>query len=198
MDSSKPKHYKRVFLLSAKIKKGINGGFVLAEADKGGPFVSKWRLQAAKKILDLAITDRLVIVGAKEDDIADQEVWRPEVMRGLLVEHYGVSADAIEVRKQAVKGTRGNVIEIQGYLAENKLVAGECAFLTNFYHIPRAATFFLEYGLALRPIAAECFLVDEEAEAIKKDYGMNNSEFSVRLVKELKGLRAFEFGEYDN
>ena len=76
---------------------------------------------------------------------------------------------------------------------QNSLNPTDCAFMTNFYHIPRALIDADAAGLVIRTIAAESFFVEDE-EALKKDY----LDLSPRFLSEIKGMRDKELGNYQS
>jgi hypothetical protein len=185
------KHYKIVFVLGVDVTKDGNGNFILAEKDEGGPLLSEWRLKAVQKLWEEKIVDRFVIVSYKQEELG--EIWRSEVMKKILIEKYKLPEDIIETRRQSEKATRGNAIEIKRYLFDYSIKSNECAFLTNFYHIPRTVVIFQELNLFLRPLAAESFFVSNESD-IRKDYGQTEFSFFDRLIKEMKGMKKEESG----
>lgn len=191
----KNKHYKRVFILGADVEKDHNGNYVMAENDKKGyPLLSEWRLMAAKRLWEERMVDKFVIVSYFQL-IEEKEIWRCDVMKNILKDKYGIPENVIEVRKQSEKATIGNGIEIKRYLFDWSIKKEECAFLTNFYHIPRAVVLFHEINLFLRPLAAESFFIGEELK-IREDYGKTKFDFFDTLISELRGMKAKEFGSY--
>lgn len=189
----KKMHYKIVFMLGAAIVKE-NGKFVLAKSDAGGPLLSEWRLMAAKKILKEKIADKIVIVSWKEI-IDGEEIWRCEVMKDILTNKYKINSRLVDAIRQSEGKTIGNAIAISQYLRKKRIRLCECAFLTNFYHIPRTIIEFNNIDLSLRPLAAESFFVSDEA-SIRKDYGQTEFTFFDRLIKEMRGMKDWEFGTH--
>jgi len=188
---SKKNHYKVVFILGAAIEKDANGNFVMAKSDIGGPLLGEWRLRAAQKLWKMEMVDKFVIVSHIQKNL---NVWRCEVMRDILVKKYEMDPSVLVARRQKEDSTDGNAKEILEYLEEKSVKMEDCAFLTNFYHIPRACIILQEKNLILKPIAAESFFVDEEVE-IRKDYGQIELTFFDRLIKELKGMKVREIEE---
>lgn len=189
------RHYKIVFVLAAAVKKDSDGNFVLAERDKSGPLLGEWRLKAVQKILEEKMADKIVIVGYKEK-IGEEGVWRCEVMRDILMEKYNIKPELVYALQQKENATTGNVRAIIEYLKENEISSRECAFLTNFYHIPRAIVEFDNENFFLRPLIAELFFVPEQSNVIQNDYGKTEFAFFDRLIKEMNGIKDWEFGTH--
>lgn len=183
-------HYKVVFVLGADVDKDKNDKYILAEEDSGGPLLSEWRLLAVKKLYEEKMVDEFVIVSYFQC-FDNEKVWRCEVMKNILIENYQIPEKIIKIRKQSEKASVGNGIEIKRFLSDYSIKKEDCAFLTNFYHIPRTTALFQKIDLFLRPIAAESFFVDKEMD-IRKDYGQTKLTFYDRLIKELTGMQAEE------
>lgn len=187
-------HYKIVFVLGADVEKDSKGNLVLAKVDKSNlPLYSEWRLRAVQWLWQKKLADKCVIVGGKEGRYPAENILRPQVMKDLLIDTCGVP-ESLLVAQESEPNTTGNMVAIECYLKENAIDAKECAFLTNFYHIPRALVYLHDIGLFLRPLAAESFFIEKEPE-IRRDYGQAEFDFHDRLIAELKGMLSKEVGK---
>jgi len=183
MDSTQSRIYKHVFLLAADVTK-VADSYQLATEDRNGVLLADWRLKACKKLVDQNLAEKIVVVGWHDEE--DEVISRSTVIRDLLIGEYGLNPQVLEVIEQKEDGTFGNIRAIVKYMTEENLSAEDCAFLTNFYHVPRAVRLFAnEHASLITPLVAESF-VPEEFTNIKNAY--LSESFSKRLESELKKL----------
>lgn len=200
-EESLKKYYQVVFVLGSEIeRREPEQKWVPAEVDKRGRALGgEWRVRAAAQLIQEQQTNKIVFVGGaavKETGNPDTDLLRPTVMRDCLINDYQVVPEKVYSEKTP-PSTAGNVLGVYHYIARHpELHVEGCAFLTNFYHIPRAMRFFQHYGLNLKPIIAESLFAKnpEELKKIKEFYV--SSEMWERIQSELEGAYDWEVGNY--
>lgn len=195
-DDSK-RFYKVVFVLGAAVERNKSDEFVIATLDRGLPQLAEWRIDAAKRLYKLGMVDKFITVGGEEKTLTGEKIYRPEVMRNLMTCGQGsIPRNKVEFLHDDIGSTRGNIKEINNYIRSFHLTEQDCAFLTNYYHIPRSMLFFEEAGMLLRPLAAESFLLGRVQEILAGYEYISGSGFVARLVSELSGMYDLEMGRY--
>lgn len=198
----KRKKYQVIFVLAADVEKkeGQNSYFFPEIDKKGLSMLGELRLKAAAKLFHDKAAERLVMVGGPQKIISgksEEEIQKVKIMRERLVSYYKVEPKWID-EKQSEASTIGNAVAIKEYLSEHEIRPKSCAFLTNFFHIPRTFKIFAdECDLYLNPIAAEAILfgIEEERKKILKIY--SSPAMYARLGCELNGLLDWENGTYE-
>jgi len=191
------KEYQAIFVLAADIEKTDSGEFKFIEKDnKNRALHGELRFKAAERLFQDGRVQRLVMIGGPQKGGTANGVQKVEIMKRYLIEKYNIPPAVIDT-KISESSTAGNAIAIYEYFSTHPdFHPRGCAFLTNFYHIPRAIRIFNEYGLMLRSIAAESILFEgqEEQKDILEKY--RQEAMINRIESEINGLKDWEQGTY--
>ncbi|MBT6253945.1 hypothetical protein HOI83_01815 [Candidatus Uhrbacteria bacterium] len=173
-----------IFVLDVDLERDSDSKWRFGVTDHSGtPVLAEWRAMAAERVLELGLTEQLVLIGPDEDPARANDVYPAAVTEDERTIVIGSGA-----------GTAGNLVAIHehtGNIPDNARIG----VITNFYHLPRVLLMNLG-NAAIEPIAAESFFVDELQDKILADYGCTDSTFSARLLGELRGIRDYLTGDY--
>ncbi len=148
------------------------------------------RIKAAAEVFKLGVVEKIVCVGG---NIKGSNIPKGKVMRNYLIRYHRLPKEKVEFYLSEPH-TQGNTNIINNYIKKQKISPGECAFLTNFYHIPRAIKDFQKQRISIAPIPAESVLIAEERKKIEKFY--SSKSMLKRVISEIKGIWDKERGVY--
>ncbi len=173
-----------------------SSGYKPARYDMGGiqELSGELRLAGFSALLRLYIVEKLTIVGGDEGRYKnDHPINRAVAIREMLVNDYGIDPARVEAIPSK-SNTLGNVGIIR-----DRSTSPRDIVVTSHYHIPRAAMDLEAVGLSLTMIAAEAFMVLEDATAkdrIIEELGDN--ALAMRCAEEIQGIAHKLAGTYQS
>lgn len=173
-----------------------SSGYKPARYDMGGiqELFGELRLAGFAALLRLYIVEKLTIVGGDEGRYKnDHPINRAVAIREMLVNDYGIDPARVEAIPSK-SNTLGNVGIIR-----DRSTSPRDIVVTSHYHIPRAAMDLEAVGLSLTMIAAEAFMVLEDATAkdrIIEELGDN--ALAMRCAEEIQGIAHKLAGTYQS
>lgn len=184
------KTYDTVILLAMGIEASNNGNYILT----GDPF--EFRFKAIKRLYEQGVS-RFILVGGTVLGIVG--VSKPDVMENILTEKYGVPKECL-IKLVSENNTEGNAKKIQEYANGHKDL-GITALVTNFFHLPRATTTFLDFtDIIFKPVSAESIVYDTEHQNIRNFYQNEGLDIIIKEKindnSEIKGIHDKELGTY--
>lgn len=169
-------------------------GYRPAQYDMGGiqELFGDLRLAGFAAALRLGVISTITIVGGDEGRYKDDSpINRAVAIREMLIRDFGID----ESRVKAVP-SKSNTLGNVGIIKDSSQ-SDDDIVITSHYHIPRAAMDIAAAGLRLQMVAAEAFMVLEDAAT--KDriiHELGSNPLALRCAEEIQGIAHKLAGTY--
>jgi hypothetical protein len=167
-------------------------GFKPAQLDLGAgkELFGDLRLDGFASLLRIGFAQRLVIVGGNEGRYKNETpvINRAAAIREMLLHDYGIPSDRV-TSFVSNSNTGGHIAIIGKRMEQSALGWGDCAVVSNHYHLPRA---FLDLAAGNLPIPiypAEAFwLLEDERRKNDLIERLGGGALAERVAEEVQGI----------
>lgn len=182
------------FGLAFDIEKAADrkSGFKPAQFDLGAgkELFGDLRLDGFASLLRIGFAQRLVIVGGNEGRYKNETpvINRAAAIREMLLRDYDIPPDRVS-SFASNSNTGGNIAVIGAQMKQSALGWGDCAVVSNLYHLPRAFLDLTAGNLPVPIYAAEAFwLLEDERRKNDLIERLGGGALAERITEEVQGI----------